>query len=366
MIDSKDFFVVLKLEEISPFVGVPCSLIKSLIAYAVDHPEEVDYVNPTHESHAMAYAAGSYMASGKLPMVFLQNSGFGNIINPLTSLHQIYDIPAILLITWRSEDGYGTDAPEHWIVGRDMEAYFDAFHLPYRIPTAESWKKDLQEMKQTAFETKKPVILCIRKGMFAPYSMKKKLAEGFEMTSAEAIAAIKKGLPESVFLSTTGMISRESFAADPSPDFYMMGSMGLIAGIAAGCAEHSEKRVVAFDGDGAVLMHMGLVPFIASRKLGNLVHVVIDNEAYSSTDGQPTVSPVLDFVAVVKASGYPQAMSMKTKSELSAALKKIPAMIGPVLLHVKVQSGNDHHIGRISDKYTCAEVTENFMKKLRE
>ena len=169
MIESKDFFRVLSEEGIAPFVGVPCSLISSLIAYAVDHPQEVEYVNPVHESHAMGFAAGTYLATGEMPMVFLQNSGFGNIVNPLTSLHQIYDIPAVLLVTWRAEEGYGTDAPEHWIVGRDMEHYFTTFHLPYRVLSEKTWKDDMAVMAAEARATKKPTVLCVKKGIRIMY-----------------------------------------------------------------------------------------------------------------------------------------------------------------------------------------------------
>jgi phosphonopyruvate decarboxylase len=355
-----EFFAQLAAEDIGPFVGVPCSLISSLIAYAVDHGQEVEYVNPVHESHAMAFAAGSYMATKKLPMVFMQNSGFGNIINPLTSLHQIYDIPAILLVTWRGEEGYGTDAPEHWIVGEHMEEYFRAFQLPYRVITPESWKTDLRDMKEEAMRTRKPTVICVRKGLFAKYESATVPGKQYEMTSADALKMIKSELQGSVFLSTTGMLSRESFTAEDTPDFYMMGSMGLVAGIAAGCAQYSDRRIVVLDGDGAMMMHMGLLPFIGARNYRNLFHIVIDNEAYSSTQGQPTVSPSVDFALAAKACGYASSVRVETAQALSAALKDLGNTPGPILLHVKVRSGNDHHIGRVSDKYTCPEVTERF------
>jgi phosphonopyruvate decarboxylase len=365
MIASKDFFAHLKSTEIGPFVGVPCSLITALIAYAVDHSEEVDFVNPAHESHAMAFAAGSYLATGKLPMVFLQNSGFGNIINPLTSLNQIYDIPALLLVTWRAEEGYGTDAPEHWIVGRDMEAYFKTFNLPYKIMTQDGWKKEIDELKAEALKTGKPTVLCVRKGSFEAYKPQTKEVVLSPLSSLKAIEIIKNALPDAAYLSTTGMISRESFTAKDTPDFYMMGSMGLISGIAAGAAAYSDKKIVVLDGDGAVLMHMGILPLIGSKKYKNLLHIVLDNEAYSSTGGQPTVAGTVDFPAVAKASGYAHTVSVASEVDLLKALKDIGSKPGPVMLHVKVASGNAHGIARVSDKYTCPDVAKNFSRKLR-
>jgi len=361
-IAPKNFFKVLGEQKIGPFVGVPCSLIKSLIAYAADHEEEVDFLNPVHESHAMAIAAGAYLGSGKkeLPMVFMQNSGFGNIVNPLTSLHQMYDIPAILLVTWRSEDGYGTDAPEHWIVGENMEQYFSTFQLPYRIMTPKTWKEDIRAMKEEAFNTGKPTVLCVKKGLFEKYAPSVEPGIQYEMTSVEALAMIKSSLSGSIFLSTTGMLSRESFTAEDTPDFYMMGSMGLISGIAAGCAKHTDKKVVAIDGDGAVMMHMGLIPYIGNQGYRNLIHIVIDNEGYSSTGSQPTVSPSVDFAKVAEACGYAYALTVDSKETLAESLEKISETEGPILLCIKVKSGNDHGIGRVSDKYSCPEVSDRF------
>ncbi len=365
MISATDFFAALRQNDIGPFVGVPCSLINSLIAYATDHPQEVDHVNPVHESHAMAYAAGTSMATGKLPMVYMQNSGFGNIINPLTSLHQIYDIPAILLVTWRAEKGYGTDAPEHWIVGRDMEKYFDTFGLPYQVMNDTDFATQIKELADQARATKKPTVLCVKKGMFEPYTMQAKETSAATLESMDVLRAIKDALPDAAFLSTTGMLSRESFTVKDTPDFYMMGSMGLISGIAAGCAEYTKKLVVAFDGDGAAMMHMGQIPFIGNRKYKNLLHVILDNAAYSSTGGQPSIAPSVDFAAVARACGYRSALTITTQQELDAALGDISQLSGPVLWHIKVRAAHHHDIARVSDKYSCPDVTQNFSQILQ-
>jgi phosphonopyruvate decarboxylase len=365
-IGPQEFFSALREESIGPFVGVPCSLIGSLIAYAAEHPQEVEILNPVHESHAMAIAAGAYLgAEGRrLPMVFLQSSGLGNIVNPLTSLHQIYEIPALLLVTWRSEGGYGTDAPEHWIVGRDMELYLQTFRLPYRILTVAGWRSELREMKETALRDQIPTVLCVGKGLFASYKPASRESSS-ELTSFEAIRLLKETLGDAVYLSTTGMISRESFAVRDSPDFYMMGSMGLIGGVAAACAEHTNRRVVALDGDGALLMHLGLLPYIASRRPANFLHVVLDNESYASTGAQPTVSPWIDFPAVALACGYAHAFSASTLQEVAAAVAQAAKLPGPSLLAIKVRSASDHEIGRVSDLYTCPEVARRFSAGLQ-
>jgi phosphonopyruvate decarboxylase len=184
--------------------------------------------------------------------------------------------------------------------------------------------------------------------------------ESAELASIDAIRLLKETLGDAIYLSTTGMISRESFAVRDTPDFYMMGSMGLIGGIAAACAEQTSRPVVALDGDGALLMHLGLLPYIASRRPTNFLHVVLDNEAYGSTGSQPTVSPWIDFRAVALACGYANAFSASTRDEYADAIRRAAEVDGPTLIAVKVRSGGDHGIGRVSDVHTCPEVARRF------
>src|SRR3989338_1211298 len=364
-IKPSDFFSELKALNISPFIGVPCSLINSLIAYAADHPAEVSHVNPAHESQAMAFAAGSFMATGKLPMVYMQNSGLGNVMNPLTSLNGIYDIPALLLITWRAEKGWGSDAPEHWIMGRDMEEFLKVLRLPYRLLSVENWQADIGEMAVEAKKTSKPTAVVVKKGLFEKYERQIPGTQ-YEMTDTEAIKMIKDFFPGATYLSTTGMISRKSYAAKESSDFYMMCSMWLISGIAAGCAENTDKIVIALDGDGGALMHLGLLALVGNRGPVNLVHIILDNESHASTGGQPTVSPTTDFTKVALACGYREAAFVTTKADLEKSLPKC-MRTGPTLLHIKVNSGRpDHNLKRISDDHTCQEVRDLFMKQLKE
>jgi thiamine pyrophosphate-dependent acetolactate synthase large subunit-like protein len=207
-------------------------------------------------------------------------------------------------------------------------------------------------------------VVCVGKGLFAPYRTATR-ESGATLTSFEAIRLLKETLSDAVYLSTTGMISRESFAVHDSPDFYMMGSMGLVGGVAAACAERTTRRVVALDGDGALLMHLGLLPYIASRRPVNFLHVVLDNEVYGSTGAQPTVSPWIDFPRVALACGYAHAFSASTPQEHVAAIARVSELPGPTLLAVKVRSESDHGIGRVSDVYTCPEVARRFSSGLQ-
>ncbi|MFQ6114484.1 MAG: thiamine pyrophosphate-dependent enzyme, partial [bacterium] len=315
---------------------------------------------------ALGFAAGAYLAAKKIPAVFLQNSGFGNLINPLTSLNQLYEIPAFLIMTWRGEGGKGHDAPEHDIMGERMESYLKAFDIPYEILDEANYKKQIKKIVSIATETKKPAGVVIREGVFEDYPLKKKFAEISLITRYEAIQLIKDTLTDYHFLSTTGYISRESFALKDSPDFYMMGSMGMIAAIGAGVATHTNKSIVLLDGDGAILMHMGLIPFIGHLRPRNLLHIVLDNEAYASTKNQPTISGSVQLHKVAKHCGYANVFKVSDLSELNDILQEVQRKNGPSFVLVKVKKGNKHGVPRVSDKYTCDQVTHRFMHSLAQ
>ncbi len=367
MIKPPEFLHELKKHEIGPFVGVPCSLLAGVINYLLDHPDLSPYYASVHEGQALGFAAGAYMATRKIPAVFLQNSGLGNIINPLTSLNHLYAHPAFLIITWRGKGGKGSDAPEHDIVGENMESYLKTFDIPYEILNEQEYKSQIQRISSITKSTKKPAAVIVWKGLFEGYNLKQKLPEVSTMSRYEAIQIIKDSLQESHFLSTTGFITRESFAVKDTPDFYMMGSMGLIAAIGAGAAVHAaNKKIVLLDGDGAILMHMGLLPFIGNLRPKNLMHIVLDNEAYGSTENQPTVSNSVELQRVAKHCGYAQAFIAKKPLELKQTLAEMRAREGPSFLLVKVNKGNKKGIPRVSDKYTCEQVTERFMDGLAQ
>lgn len=306
------------------------------------------------------------MVTKRSPAVFMQNSGFGNIINPMTSLNQIYRIPIFLIITWRGRGGRGSDAPEHDIVGEHMEEYLRTFRIPYEILTDDNYRSSVNKIADIIKETSLPAAVVISKGFFADYEPEMEMTHPSNLPRYEAINIIKKKLGNAKFISTTGFISRESFAVKDTPDFYMMGSMGMALAVAAGIAKYSDKRVVVLDGDGAILMQMGSLPFIGHIKPKNLIHIVLDNEAYASTKNQPTVSKTVDLPATAKACGYISSYGVKTKAELNEILEKIKDKDGPTFISVKVMKGNRSDIGRVSDRYTCEDITKRFMTDLSE
>lgn len=364
MISPGEFVNALNENELSPFIGVPCSILAPLIGYVLDNPSEMEYFNPANEAHALGLAAGIYLGRERIPVVFLQNSGLGNIINPLTSLNQIYRIPVFLLISWRGFGGPGTDAPEHDITGRDLEDYLKVFHLPYEVLSENNYSNQIAGLRNIARTEKTPVAAIVKKDFFDSRELPVESKRESGLQRYEAIKIIKESLDKFVFLSTTGFTSRESFDIRDSPDFYMVGSMGLISAIGCGIAlTRREKRIAILDGDGAILMHLGLMPFIGSCQPGNLFHFVLDNEVYASTQNQPTVSPSTDFDKIALSSGYRQAYKVSSGEELKSLLESIRNVEGPVLIWVKIASGNKEEVKRITS--SPEEIKDRFTEAIQ-
>lgn len=365
MVKPKEFIEVFQRANMEPFIGVPCSLLASLIKYLINNPAKMKYFNPPNEAHNLGLAAGFYLGNNKIPVVLLQNSGFGNIINPLTSLNQIYRIPVFLIITWRGYGGFGSDAPEHDIVGRDLEKYLKIFHLPYEILSEDNYKSQIIELKNIAKKEKVPVAAVIRKNFFPSHEPLIHIKTKNGLQRYKAIKIIKESLTDYIFLSTTGFISRESFAIKNTSDFYMVGSMGLISAIGCGGAlAQKEKKIAIFDGDGAILMHFGLIPFIGRYKPQKFLHFILDNGVYASTQNQPTVSPSVEFDKIALSSGYRHAYKVSSPEKLKSLLKSIKNLRGPVLVWVKVVPGNKKRIGRVS--VPPEKIKSDFMEAIRK
>jgi sulfopyruvate decarboxylase alpha subunit len=142
------------------FVGVPCSLVKTLLA---ELERRRLYLGETREDAALGVAAGAYLA-GRLPAVVMQNSGLGVSLNALGSLHLLYRIPCLLLVTWR---GFaGKDAPEHLVMGEVLPRVLELFGIPFRAPDADEIEASIDWAAATIGETRRPVALVVRPGLF--------------------------------------------------------------------------------------------------------------------------------------------------------------------------------------------------------
>jgi phosphonopyruvate decarboxylase len=374
MISPKFFVDELGRYGINFFAGVPDSFLKNICAYIADNMDAQHNIIAANEGAAVALAAGYHLASGKAGVVYMQNSGEGNIINPLASLtdREVYNIPVLLLIGWRGRPGVH-DEPQHVKQGKVTTALLDTMGVEYDVLSTEEDKAAKQIAKAAeALRNNEVYALIVEKGTFEEYKLRSTEFNDLTMSREEAIRTVAAALdPEDVIVSTTGMISRELFEARSAwgqgheRDFLTVGSMGHASQIALGIAmQKPDRRVWCFDGDGAVIMHMGSMAIVASRESGNFVHVVFNNGAHDSVGGQPTVGLKIDIPAVAKAVGYKAVFSVDNKSSLKTVLKDVKASEGPVFLEVKVKKGNRKDLGRpTTTPVQNKEALMEFLKK---
>lgn len=357
MISPAFFIETLKRHGIDFFAGVPDSLLKNICAYITDHVDSDHNIITANEGAAVGLAAGYHLATGKAGVVYMQNSGQGNIINPLASLtdKEVYNIPLLLLIGWRGRPGVH-DEPQHVKQGKVTTGLLNVMGVNYEVLAKEEDKALKQiEKAVTALRNNEVFALVIEKDTFDEYKLQNVELNDLTMSREEAIRAVAASIGEKdCIVSTTGMISRELFEYRTAMnqgherDFLTVGSMGHASQIALGIAlEKKDRKVWCFDGDGATIMHMGSMAIVASRKPENYIHVVFNNGAHDSVGGQPTVGLKIDLPAVAKAVGYAQAYSTDNMESLSSILRQISkAEQGPVLLEIKVKKGNRKDLGR--------------------
>lgn len=356
MISPSLFIEKLREYGIDFFAGVPDSLLKNVCAYITDHFDAKHNIIAANEGAAVGLAAGHYLATGKPACVYMQNSGEGNAVNPLASLTDpdVYNIPVLLLIGWRGRPGVH-DEPQHVKQGKVTLSLLDTMGIGYEVLSKEAEEAVKQIDKAVSALGRKEVFaLVVEKGTFDDYALQAVERNELPMSREEAIQTVAAALGEKdCIVSTTGMISRELFEyrvamnQGHERDFLTVGSMGHASQIALGIAmAEPGRRVWCFDGDGAVIMHMGSMAIVASKAPENYIHVVFNNGAHDSVGGQPTVGLKIDLPGVASAVGYPYVFSVDNKESLSAILNKVKNLAGPVLLEVKVRKGNRKDLGR--------------------
>lgn len=357
MINPKFFIEKLGSNGIDFFAGVPDSLLKNICAYIADHKDEQHNIITANEGGAIALAAGYHLATGKIGVVYMQNSGVGNIINPLASLtdKEVYNIPVLLLIGWRGKPGVH-DEPQHVKQGKVTTGLLNVMGVNYDVLSQDEEKAAKQIEKAIAVmkATNEVYALVIEKGTFEDYKLQNVEVNDLQMTREEAIQTVAASLGEKdVIVSTTGMISRELFETRTAwkqgheRDFLTVGSMGHASQIALGIAmEKADRKVWCFDGDGASIMHMGNMAIVASKHPKNYVHVVFNNGAHDSVGGQPTVGLKIDLPSVAKSVGYKETYSVDNMGKLKSILPSIAKAEGPVFLQVCVKKGNRKDLGR--------------------
>lgn len=358
------FYQILQKNKLSKYTGVPCSYFKQLINFIDDRPEVENYICSS-EGEAMGIAGGLAL-SGHIPVVYMQNDGYGNVVNPLSSLQLMYKLPALLLISWRAEPGQ-KDAPQHILMGETIQEHLSVLNIPTIILDG-----DVEELNKALnqavshFENKAtPYAFIIRKGYFDPYKKLNLNEQQNQHARHEYIQLLGEHAGEDdVLLGATGFSGRELHqTVEHAGKFYMMGSMGCLASIGLGIAkQHSQKTIYVLDGDGALLMKMGTLSTVGYYKPQNLFHICFDNHAYESTGGQKTTSNTVNFGDAAMACGYKQAITIESPEAFQDFLKNINTHKRPCFVYIKVKQGTIEGLGRPTE--SPEEMRTSFMEFL--
>ena len=357
------------------FAGVPDSLLKNICAYITDNAPAENHIISANEGSATGLATGYHLATGKIPMIYMQNSGEGNMVNPLMSIADpdVYSIPMLILIGWRGEPGVH-DEPQHVKQGKVTCDLLDAMKVPYEVLSDN--EADLPAQFEKAYkyikENNAQYAFVIRKGTFDEYKLQNNIPVEGKMSREEAIEKIMLSADgRTAFVSTTGMISRElyelrdKYNMGHDRDFLTVGGMGHASQIALAIAmQKKDRQVFCLDGDGASIMQMGGMTTIGSRKPSNYVHFVLNNGAHDSVGGQPTVGRDIDFCEIAEGCGYENVVKVTTKEELDAVLTDSETKEKLTYVEVLVMKGARKDLGR--PKSTPVENKNALMEFLKK
>lgn len=370
MVSAKKLTEGIKALQIKTFLGVPDSTLKNFTEYLEKTEKEHHYVT-ADEGAAIGMAVGEYLATGRSACVYMQNSGLGNAVNPLTSLvhEEVYQIPMLLVVGWRGRPGIH-DEPQHKFMGRITVKLLELLEIAYEVIDPETTEEDLEQIFKHAREViQKQKAFAI---VVSQNSLEKEIGWKFINTNSvkreEAIAKILEWKQEEdIVVSTTGKISREVYEqseklfGNHDRAFLTVGGMGHASMIAMGIAENKkEKRVICMDGDGAILMHTGSLAFIGAHKPKNYLHICLNNQCHESVGGMPTDAQDLSYAKLAKVSGYENVYVVESLQELDSVLNKLEE--GKLtFIEIKVSVGSRDDLGRPKEK--AIENRIRFMEK---
>lgn len=370
MVSPELFIRTLESNGVKFYAGVPDSLLKNVCAYITDNSSIENNLITANEGTAIGVAAGHYLATRELPLVYMQNSGLGNTVNPLLSLadEKVYSIPMILMIGWRGEPGVH-DEPQHVKQGEVTLPLLDTMGIPYLVLSDDETvaASQIGKIVTDCKNLGRPHAIVIKKGTFGSYKLQNKASNDNPLCREEALKLVTGLLPkDAIVVSTTGKLSRELYEyrdemkESHEKDFLTVGSMGHSSSIALGIAlVRPDRKVCCFDGDGAFIMHMGALTNIGNLKPQNYIHVLFNNGAHESVGGQPTLGFNINVEAIARACGYTHAVSVNNESDIKKAISEALSNRGPSLVEIKVSINSRDNLGR--PKTTPQQNKEAFM-----
>lgn len=366
MINTKDFYDYLIKNRMDFFTGVPDSLLSNICACIKENTPEKNNIIAANEGNAVGIACGYHIATGNYGVVYMQNSGEGNAVNPLLSIadEDVYSIPMLLMIGWRGEPGI-KDEPQHKKQGKVTLALLEAMGIEYAI-LEDNYIRQIDDAVEYMKSNSRPYAIIVRKGMFSDYNAEKDV-NNFPMTRERALECVLDKIGEDDFIvSTTGKTSREIFeirearGQSHAGDFLTVGGMGHTSSIALGMSLGTDKNVYCIDGDGSFIMHMGSFAITADKAGANFKYILNNNGAHESVGGQPTVGLKIDVAAILKAVGFRNVWTAETAEEIADGMDKLSKESLSALI-INTHQGSRENLGRPT--ISPQENKKNMMKK---
>ena len=370
-INCKELFDYLEKNYITFYSGVPDSLLQDFNSCILEH-SKAHHIMP-NEGLALSVACGYYTSTKKIPCVYLQNSGLGNMINPLLSLahNNVYSIPCLIIIGWRGEQGV-PDEPQHISQGECMLNLIHSMGFETVILDKLNWKINIDKCVSRLNDTKRPVFLVVSKGLFKKYESKVELNE-FTLVRRDVLNKIViSSTDNDILCCTTGKSSRELEEVSSENDinksrlFLMVGSMGHVSSYALGIAMNTEKRVWCIDGDGAILMHLGSMPYIANIRPQNFIHILLNNAMHESVGTQPTIAQNIDFAKIASDIGYENCFTIKNNNELNEILTKVKYIKGLTFIHILMSNKPSNSVNLSRPKASPKERINNLIEYIHK
>lgn len=368
---AQELLTLIKEAGIETIAGVPDSTLKQFCD-ALQQDDTFKHHTTVNEGAAVAMAVGTYLATAKPACVYMQNSGIGNAVNPLTSLanKDVYGIPMLFIVGWRGEPGV-KDEPQHVFQGKITCECFDLLAIPYEVIDSNTTVEELviiMDKAKSAFEQELQFAIIVKSGTFEkaqPFTWD----NGQALNREEALGKLLEVLPREVrIVSTTGKISRELYEqsnrlfGEHDNLFMSVGGMGHASMIALGMAQaRADKKIVCVEGDGAALMHMGNMALVASEKPENMYHIIINNQAHESVGAMPTDCQQVSFAKMAEALGYESVRRIDTLEEIESIGSEIAQKKGPLFYEIMVGLGSRADLCR--PKETAKENKESFMRE---
>jgi phosphonopyruvate decarboxylase len=358
MISPNKFYKELLDQNIRFFTGVPDSLLKGFCSVLFERATPHNHLTAPNEGTAIGIAIGHYAATGEVPLVYMQNSGIGNAINPLVSLAdpQVMATPILMLIGWRGEmtdkGQQIKDEPQHVKQGQITPELLEVLGIPFEIIDSSSHPSDtITRLKQVALDRNSPTAIIVRRGTFASAESSDEDQTKTGILREDALRKVIKSIDlNAAIVSTTGMLSRELYelrmlAGQPQTDLLTVGGMGHAVSIAVGVAcSKPDQQIFCLDGDGAVLMHLGALSI--SAKMNNLKHIVFNNKSHDSVGGQPTCAPDVSLSHIAKSLGYANIFTVLSSEEIDKALRASHELMGSTFIEIMCDRGNRTDLGR--------------------